>query len=118
MRLRVVRHLIAHAGLQNKCAAVLKLGVQLALQAQQDVSFHAPVVSAIARRVFDHAHSDWAELARAPESDAGFALVRGGGELGPVDGAEGEVGDFQMSSRVAEWRRRAWIRRRRRRGKR
>jgi hypothetical protein len=40
----VIRNLIAHAGPEGKLPAVFELGVQLTLGAQQDVSFHTPVI--------------------------------------------------------------------------
>src|SRR5579871_162742 len=89
--LRVVGDLIGHARFQNEPAAVLQFGVQLAFDTQQDMSFHTPVVGEIAGRVFHHAHAERAELARAPESEAGLAFVFGRGEVGPVRRAKGEA---------------------------
>lgn len=47
MRLSVVGYLIAHARGHDKGAAVFKLGVKLALKAQQNVALAAPVIGQI-----------------------------------------------------------------------
>ena len=78
MRFGVVGDLVTHAGFQGECPAILKFCLQFALQTKQDMAFVAPVIGKIARRVFDHANADVAELTRPPESLAVLAGVFGG----------------------------------------
>jgi len=80
--LRTVSDLIAHAGTEPKRAAVGELRLEIARDAQQNVSLLAPMVCAISSRVFDHANSNGSELARAPKGDSSFA-----GVFGCLDGA-------------------------------
>src|SRR6476659_8956560 len=79
-----VGDLVALAGLQHHGAAVGQLGLQLALEHQQDVALLAPVVGEVARRVLDHAHAYVVEGARAPVSLAGLARMLGALHVGPV----------------------------------
>src|SRR5690349_19943030 len=74
MRLGVVRDLVAHAGLERERAPIFQLGMQLAFGAQQVMTLLAPVIGEVAGRVLDHAHTDVAELPRAPVSGAALAL--------------------------------------------
>ncbi len=71
----IICNLIAHARFKNKLPAILKLGMQLAIEAQKNVSFHAPVVSQVILRILDHADADTAEILGAPEGYACFALM-------------------------------------------
>ena len=54
VRFRVVRHLVTHPGPQYEAPAIGELGVQLSVEAQQDVSLAAPVVRKVPRRIFHH----------------------------------------------------------------
>src|SRR4051812_29635493 len=103
MRLRVVRHLVAHARLEHEHTAILELRVQLAFHAEQDVPLDAPVIRPVARAVFDEPHADGAELARAPAGRAALAWMRGLLDAGPVGGAEGDAGHFHARILV-RWR--------------
>ena len=89
MRFGLVRDLVAHARSQDELPAILKLGVQLALEAQEDMPFRTPVVSQVARGVLDHADPDAAELARAPIRDARLTLVLGSFNGRPVGDSKG-----------------------------
>ena len=51
MGVGAVGDLIAHAGLQRERPPVGKLGVELAIHAEQDVALLAPVIGRIARRI-------------------------------------------------------------------
>src|SRR5688572_13382304 len=95
VRLGVVGHLVADPWRERERAAVVQLGVQLALQAKQDMSLDAPVVRQVAGRVLDHAHANAAEGPRAPGRDAGDALVFRGFDLGPIGGTEWDAGHLQ-----------------------
>ena len=88
MRLGRVGDLIAHAWAQHEPASVLEFGVQLALEAKQDVAFAAPMVRAIAGRVSDQAHAYAAELPRAPARYTAFALVFGRFDFRPIGRSE------------------------------
>jgi len=75
MRFCPVRHLVADARCQDEFPAIGQLGVQFALEAQQDVSLLAPVIGQVAGAVLHHAHAEGVELLRAPGSYASFAFV-------------------------------------------
>jgi hypothetical protein len=78
MGLGLVRHLVAHAWLEQKLPAIFELGIELALEAKEDVTFGAPMVGQITRRVFHHPYPDVPELLRAPIGGPGDAFVFGG----------------------------------------
>ena len=84
MRLAAIGDLVAGAGGQHELAPVGELGMQLAFQAQQDVSLGAPVIRQIAGRVLHHSYADISELPGAPPGDAGVALVFGALDFRPV----------------------------------
>src|SRR5262245_34908640 len=92
MGVRVVGDLVRHAGPEHEGAAVLKLGVELALEAQDDVPLRAPVVGAVPRAVLDHPDADPAELTRAPVGDAGFTCVLRAFDRFPVGRVERDAG--------------------------
>jgi hypothetical protein len=76
MWLSIVGDLIAHAWFENELPTVLELGVQLALETQENVPFHAPVVSQVTRRILDHADADAAEVLGTPVGDACLTFMR------------------------------------------
>ena len=87
----MVRDLVARTRHEPKRAAVAQLRLELAAKAEKDVSLLAPVIRAISRRVFDHAHAHGPELARARARDACFSAMFGNLDGVPVGGAEGNV---------------------------
>ncbi|MNV96283.1 hypothetical protein D3C71_1912700 [compost metagenome] len=91
MGLGVVRHLVAHPGLEREPTPILQLGLHLTLQAQQHMPLAAPVVRHIPRGVLDHAHANATKVLRLPEGLAGFGGMFGAGDFGPVGGSEGDV---------------------------
>src|SRR5688572_16922810 len=91
VRLGIVGDLVTHAGAEHELASVLQLGVQLAFDAEQDVSLAAPVVRDITRRVLDHAHADAAEIASPPVCSTSITRVRRRLDRRPVRGAEWNV---------------------------
>lgn len=97
MCLGFVGDLVAHAGFQGVGAAVCQFGVEFAREAKEDVAFFAPMIGEVAGRVFDEAHADVAEMTRAPEGNAGFALMFSGRYLGPVSGAERDIGHLHLA---------------------
>src|SRR5882724_9599172 len=92
MGLGVVADLVAHAGREDEFAAVFEGRFQLALHAEKNMSFLAPMVGEIAGRIVDHADPDWvllvAEKPCAPIGHAGFSLVLGLFDIRPVGRAE------------------------------
>ncbi len=73
----VVGNLVTHAGSQRKDATVFQLGVELAVNTEENVPLDTPVVCQIARRVFDHADANGAECTGSPVRNTAFALVLG-----------------------------------------
>ena len=78
MGLGLVGHLVAHAWLEQKLPAIFELGVQLSLEAKQDVALGAPMIGQVTRRVLHHPHPDVPELLRAPIGGPGDAFMFGG----------------------------------------
>ena len=66
MPLSVVAHLIAHPGGERELATILQFRVQLAFQAQQDMTSPAPVFGQISGTVFNHPHPGRTKLAGPP----------------------------------------------------
>src|SRR5258706_9832117 len=85
----VIGDLVAHARAQRELAAVLQLGVQLALGTQEDVALHAPMIREITRGVLDHANAQGTEVLRAPIGESVLALVLDGLDLRPIGRSEG-----------------------------
>ena len=75
MRLGAVGHLIAHPRRQMEHAAVLELRLQLALDAEENVTFAAPVIGAISGRVLDEPDTQRPVRLHAPERDAGLTRM-------------------------------------------
>jgi len=66
MRLRVVRHLVAHTRRQVKAAAVRQLGLELAGNAKEDMTLLTPVIGSVAGRVLDQPYPNCSELPSPP----------------------------------------------------
>ena len=66
MWLGVVTDMVGDACGERESTAVLQLGVQLPIKAQQNVPFATPMISEVARAVLDHSNPYRAELACAP----------------------------------------------------
>ena len=98
MRLGIIGHLVAHSRPQCERAAVLQLGYQLALGAQQDVSFQAPVIGQVTRGVFDTADADVTELLSSPERGAALTFVLGGLYVRPVGDTKGNIGHLHATT--------------------
>jgi hypothetical protein len=91
MGFSIVGDLIAHAGGEGEFAAVVQLGVELALQAKQDMSLAAPVVGEIAGRVFHHADAYISEVPGSPERRAVLSFVLDAFDAGPLGNRERDV---------------------------
>jgi hypothetical protein len=94
MRLSPVGYLIARTRRQNIPASVSEFGVQLALQAKENVTLGAPVVGEVTRGILDHAHPDCAELPGSPEGSTTLTGVLHWRNRRPVGGTEGNVTDL------------------------
>ena len=81
MRLRIIRHLVADPGRQDKLPSIGELGMKLAFDAKQNVTFGAPMIGKVAGAVLDQTHSDGIEVPGAPISHSRFAFVLGGGDV-------------------------------------
>lgn len=103
MRLGPIGDLIAHASPELKAPAVTKLRIERPLETQKDVSFLAPVVRAIAGRIFDHADANRAELTGAPTGSAGFARMLSRCDRRPVGRTKWEIGDLHGRSGGSRW---------------
>ena len=75
MRLSIVSDLIAHARFEKKLPTILELGVEFALETQDNVSFHAPVICQITGRILDHSDADSAEILGTPVCDTCLAFM-------------------------------------------
>ena len=94
MRLGPVGHLVAHTRRQDIPPSVSEFGMQLALQAKENMTLGAPVVGEVTRGILDHAYSDRAELPGTPERATALARVLLRRDRGPVGGTEGNVTDL------------------------
>jgi hypothetical protein len=99
MRVGAVRDLVAHAGREREGAAILEVGGQFTVDAEQDVAFLAPVVGLVARRIVDHPHANVAELARPPRCGARLARMHGRRDRAPVGRSERDAGHLHAHHR-------------------
>jgi len=88
VRLGAVRDLIANTRRQHKLPAIGKLGLELALEAQKDVTLRTPVIRKVPGRILHHSHPDIAELPSSPIGGARFAFVLDPLDLGPIRRSE------------------------------
>lgn len=91
MWLGVVTDLVAHAWRQRESTAILQLGVQLPIKAQQNVAFATPMISEVARAVLDHSNPYRAEEACAPVRCSSLALVNSGLNRRPIGCAKWDI---------------------------
>lgn len=91
----MIRNLVTHTGTQRIDSSVLKFGLKLSFDAQQNMPFDTPMIGEVVRRVLNHADSNWAELACLPIGLARLAGVLGLGNLRPVRDAKGDIVDIQ-----------------------
>jgi hypothetical protein len=66
MGLRAVGDLVTDTRRKHEAAAVSELCFKFTVKAKQEVSLFAPVVSEVARRVFNHPNAYGAKLLRSP----------------------------------------------------
>lgn len=91
MRLRVVRHLIAHARRQAKRSAIRQPGFEFPGDTEQNMTLVTPVIGLISRRVLNQAHPDRAELPGTPSRHADLTRVLGGLDFFPVSNPKWNV---------------------------
>jgi len=104
MGLGLIRDLITHAGAELKSAPIAELGVERPGETKKNVSFHAPVVCEIARRVLNHADANRAEIASPPMRRAGFAGMLSRRDGRPIGGAKREIANLHVPRLVgSKW---------------
>jgi hypothetical protein len=91
VRLRVIRHLIAHARREVEHAAIGQFSLQLAGDAEQDMSILTPVIGLIPRRVFDESHADGPKLFRTPACQPNLPRVPKGVDLLPISNPKRDI---------------------------
>ena len=97
MRLRVVGYLVAGASCENEFPAVGKLGMKLALQTEQDMTFCTPMIGKVARAVFHQAHTDIIEMLCTPKRLARLPFVFRRYDLRPIGCAKRNISNFHNS---------------------
>jgi len=97
MRFGGVAHVVAHARPQCEVTAVGEFGLELSLEAQEEVTLGAPVVGEIARGIFEHSNPHVAEVARAPVRLPLLPGMRDALDGVPVDDAKWQTGDLHCS---------------------
>lgn len=91
MRFGIVGNLIAHSGFQGEPASIVKLGQQLALDTQENVTFDTPMIGTIAGGILNLANANVSKVLGSPEGHPAVALVLGWLYLGPVGNAERDI---------------------------
>ena len=71
----IVGDLVAGPRREEKFSAIGQLGMELTLQAEQDMSFCTPMIGKVAGTIFDEADTDILKLLCAPECHACLPLV-------------------------------------------
>src|SRR5450830_1405800 len=90
MPLVIVAHLIAHPRKQDEPTTIFQLGLQLALQAQQDMPSPAPVVGQVPGTVLDHPYTGTAKLTSPPIGGTRLARMGDGLDSRPIRRTEGD----------------------------
>ena len=94
MRFGAIGDLVTDPRGKHELTPISQFGVQFSLEAEQNVSLGAPVISEVARGVLDHAHTQIAEGTGLPLSEPLFALVTGALQLRPISEAKRQVRNF------------------------
>jgi hypothetical protein len=90
----VVPGLKAHPGAEPEGAAVPEGDVELALQNKENMSFRAPVVGAISRRIFNDSGPDVPGLKNAPMRCSPFTRVFDGFDRTPIRDRKRDIENF------------------------
>ena len=98
MRLGIVSDLIAHAGGKHKFSSILQFRVQFSFEAQQNMALAAPMISKIARRIFNLAHPKTSESFCLPISKTRIAFVFSPFNCRPVSHPKGQIINFHTVS--------------------
>ena len=91
----MIRHLVTHTGTQCIDRSVLKFGLKLSFDAQQNMPFDTPMIGKVVRRVLNHADSNGTELACPPIGRARLAGMLGLGNRRPVRYTKRDIVDIQ-----------------------
>jgi hypothetical protein len=98
MRWITIPDVIAHSGLQCKGPAVSQARFQFAFKTQKYMPLGAPVIRLIPRRIFDHAHTNLAEILRSPQRFPRITSMFGNRNFTPVGYRESRGGHFHVLS--------------------
>lgn len=96
VRFRIVRHLVADPGRQDKLSSIGKLGMKLAFDAKQNVTFGTPMIGKVAGAVLDQTHSNGIKVPSTPISHSRFAFVLGGGDFRPGGYSKRDIVHFHI----------------------
>lgn len=91
----MIRHLVTYTGTQCIDTSVLKFGLKLSFDAQQNMPFDTPMIGEVVCRVLNHADSNGTELACPPIGRARLAGMLGLGNRRPVRYAKRDIVDIQ-----------------------
>lgn len=94
-----ISHLITDARSKPKSPSIAKFSFQLAGQAEENVAFLAPVVGAIAGRVFDDADPNRTKFLGSPQRDTGLSRILDGCDVRPLGDAKRDFGDSHPNRR-------------------
>src|SRR3982074_783426 len=89
---------IAHSGLQCKGPAVSPARFHFAFTTQKYMPLGAPVIRLIPRRIFDHAHTNLAEILRSPQCFPRITSMFGNRNFTPFGYRESRGGHFHVLS--------------------
>ena len=92
----VIGYLIAHARFENKSTPVFEFRDKFTLDAQQNVTFHTPMICQVTGRVINHSNSDWAEGAGSPGRDTGGTCVHRCGYCVPFGDSKRDALDVHV----------------------
>ncbi len=84
----IVGNLVTHAREKLENTAIFKFGVKLAVHAQKDMAFCAPMICQITRCVFDHADADVTKDLRSPIGDTAFTWMLSTCNIRPISRPE------------------------------
>ena len=88
MRRVTITDVIAHSRLENKSPAISQASFQLPFKTQKHMSFGAPVIRLVPRRVLDHAHANRAKILGPPQRNSRIARMFGYRNFAPVGSRE------------------------------
>ena len=93
-----IAYVVTHPRLQRETFSIREMCFEFPNQAQQHMSFRAPVIRFISWRVLHHTHADVAKLLRPPQRLPAIAGMFSHWNLAPVRRGERQFGHFHMQS--------------------